>query len=50
VEAETDVLSADPWLLLGAERTARVAELGKGFARLLVANGAFGGGIFAGGR
>ena len=33
VEAETDVLSADPWLLLGAERTARVIELGKGFAR-----------------
>ena len=50
VEAETDVLSADPWLLLGAERTARVVELGKGFARLLVAGGAFGGGIFAGSR
>jgi hypothetical protein len=41
VEAETDVLSADPWLLLGQERTARVIELGKGFARLLVAGGAF---------
>jgi hypothetical protein len=41
VEAETDVLSADPWLLLGQERTQRVIELGKGFARLLVAGGAF---------
>ena len=50
VEAETDVLSADPWLLLGAERTARVVELGKGFARLLVAGGAFSGEVFAGGR
>ncbi len=50
VEAETDVLSADPWLLLGAERTDRVIELGKGFARLVVAGGAFSGEIFAGGR
>jgi hypothetical protein len=41
VEAETDVLAADPWLLLGQERTERVVELGKGFARLLVAGGAF---------
>jgi Helix-turn-helix family len=41
VEAETDVLGADPWLLLGQERTERVIELGKGFARLLVAGGAF---------
>jgi hypothetical protein len=50
VEAETDVLSADPWLLLGAERTARVVELGKGFARLLVAGGAFSAEVFATGR
>jgi hypothetical protein len=50
VEAETDVLSADPWLLLGAERTARVIELGKGFARQLVAGGAFSPEVFAGGR
>jgi hypothetical protein len=50
LEAETDVLSADPWLLLGAERTARVVELGKGFARLLVAGGAFSGEVFASGR
>jgi hypothetical protein len=50
IEAETDVLSADPWLLLGAERTARVVELGKGFARLLVAGGAFSGEVFAASR
>jgi hypothetical protein len=50
VEAETDVLSADPWLALGAERTDRVVELGKGFARRLVAGGAFSAEIFAGGR
>lgn len=50
IEAETDVLSADPWLLLGAERTARVTELGKAFARQLVAAGAFSGEVLAGGR
>jgi hypothetical protein len=50
VEAETDVLSADPWLLLGAERTARVTQLGKGFAKLLVAAGAFSAEIFTAGR
>jgi hypothetical protein len=48
IEAQTDALSADPWLLLGAERTARVVELGKGLSRRLVAGGAFGSGIFAG--
>lgn len=47
VEAETDELSAAPFAHLGPERTARVTELGKGFARALVANGAFGDGIFA---
>jgi hypothetical protein len=47
VEAETDELSAAPFEHLGAERTARVTELGKGFARALVANGAFAPGIFA---
>jgi hypothetical protein len=41
IEAETDVLSADPWLHLGAERTARVIELGKGLSATLVANGAY---------
>src|SRR5688500_6887692 len=47
VEAATDELSAAPWEHLGAERTARVTELGKGFSRALVANGAFGSGILA---
>jgi hypothetical protein len=50
IEAETDVLSADPWLSLGPERTARVIELGKGFSRRLVEGGAFSPGVFAGGR
>ena len=48
IEAQTDALSADPWLLLGAERTARVVELGKGLSRRLVEGGAFGRGILAG--
>jgi hypothetical protein len=47
IEAETDVLSADPWLSLGPEGTARVVELGKDLSRRLVAGGAFGAGIFA---
>jgi hypothetical protein len=50
IEAETDVLSADPWLLLGQERTDRVIELGKGFARTLVAAGAFSPEVFSSGR
>jgi hypothetical protein len=48
IEVQTDALSADPWLLLGPERTARVIELGKGLSRRLVAGGAFGSGVFAG--
>jgi hypothetical protein len=48
IEVQTDALSADPWLLLGGDRTARVIELGKGLSRRLVAGGAFGQGIFAG--
>jgi len=48
IERQTDALSADPWLLLGAERTARVVELGKGLSRRLVEAGAFGSGIFSG--
>jgi hypothetical protein len=48
IETQTDALSADPWLLLGPERTARVVELGKGLSRRLVEAGAFGAGIFAG--
>jgi hypothetical protein len=47
IEAHTDALSADPWLTLGPDRTARVVELGKGLSRRLVAGGAFGSGIFA---
>ena len=50
IEAETDVLSADPWLLLGQERTDRVIELGKGFSRQLVAAGAFSPEVFSTGR
>jgi hypothetical protein len=47
IEAQTDALSADPWLLLGPERTGRVVELGKGLSRRLVEAGAFGSGIFS---
>jgi hypothetical protein len=48
LEAETDVLSADPWLFLGTEATDRVIELGKGFSARLVANGAYPSDTFAG--
>ena len=41
VEAATDAMSAAPWQHLGPERTARVMELAKGFARTMVAGGAF---------
>jgi helix-turn-helix protein len=47
IEVQTDALSADPWLLLGSERTARVVELGKDLARRVVANGAFPRDVFA---
>ncbi len=51
VEAMTDALDAAPWEHLGAERTARLVELGKGLTRIIVANGAFPAqGVFAGGR
>ncbi len=40
LEVHTDALSADPWLHLGPERTARVVELGKELSRRLVAGGA----------
>ncbi|RBY89686.1 hypothetical protein [Blastococcus sp. TF02A-30] len=46
IEVQTDALAADPWLTLGAEKTARVVELGKGLSRRLAENGAFGQGIF----
>ena len=49
IEAMTDELDAAPWEHLGAERTARLVELGKGLTRLIVANGAFPAhGVFAG--
>src|SRR3954465_2721297 len=47
IEAQTDALSADPWLLLGPERTARVVELAKGLARTMVGNGAYPPGVLA---
>ncbi len=51
VEATTDALDAAPWEHLGAERTARLVELGKGLTRIIVTNGAFPGqGVFAGGK
>ena len=47
IEAETDVLSADPWLALGAERTERVTHLAKGMAGRMVAHGAYPPGVLA---
>jgi hypothetical protein len=47
VEAETDVLSAEPWLALGEETTAQVVELARGLARILVGNGAYPPGVLA---
>jgi hypothetical protein len=41
LEAETDVLSADPWLILGEEQTARVVELGRALSARLVGAGAY---------
>ncbi|WP_422678087.1 helix-turn-helix domain-containing protein [Blastococcus brunescens] len=46
IEVQTDALAADPWLSLGAEKTARVVELGKGLSRRVAEAGAFGQGIF----
>ena len=47
VEAETDLLSADPFLHLGQERTERVVELARGMARRIVGNGAYPPGLLA---
>ncbi len=41
VESATDAMAAAPWQHLGPERTARVMDLAKGFARTMVAGGAF---------
>jgi hypothetical protein len=46
LEAETDEMSAAPWAHLGAERTTRVVELGKGLSARLVAAGAYPTGTF----
>jgi hypothetical protein len=48
IEAETDVLSADPWLALGADTTARVVELAKGLSVRMIAHGAYPPGVLAG--
>ncbi len=47
VEAETDLLSADPFLHLGPERTQRVVELAKGLAATIVGAGAYPPGLLA---
>ncbi|SET33831.1 SCO6745 family protein [Geodermatophilus poikilotrophus] len=47
VEAGTDELSAAPWAHLGAERTARVVELGRALSSRLVANGAYPADVFS---
>jgi hypothetical protein len=41
IEIETDALDAAPWAQLGAERTTRLIELGKGLSAHIVGNGAF---------
>lgn len=41
VESATDAMAAAPWEHLGPERTGRVMELAKGFARTMVTAGAF---------
>jgi hypothetical protein len=49
VEAQTDALDAAPWQHLGADRTSRLIDLGKGLSRLIIGNGAFPAkGVFAG--
>jgi hypothetical protein len=47
VEAETDLLSADPFLHLGQERTERVVELARGMAGRIVGAGAYPPGLLA---
>jgi len=50
IEADTDAASAAPWAHLGADRTARVVELGKGLSARLSAAGAYPSGVLAGRR
>lgn len=47
LEVATDRLSAAPWQSVGAERTARLAELGRALSRRALAAGAFPPGVFA---
>ncbi|RBY85404.1 hypothetical protein [Blastococcus sp. TF02A-26] len=46
IEAETDALAVEPWAHLGAERTARVVELGKPLSARIAAAGAYPDGVF----
>jgi hypothetical protein len=50
IEQATDEMSAAPFVHLGADRTARVVELSKEFARRMVAGGAFANSALAGTR
>ncbi|MGY1682276.1 SCO6745 family protein [Geodermatophilus sp. SYSU D01176] len=47
LEADTDELSAVPWVHLGPERTGRVVELGRALSGRLVAAGAYPAGLFS---
>lgn len=47
IERTTDRLSAAPWTHLGADRVARLVELGRGFVQQIAANGAWPSGVFA---
>ncbi|HEV7203358.1 MAG TPA: hypothetical protein VGN18_02040 [Jatrophihabitans sp.] len=47
IEAETDRLALEPWLRLGADRLARLIELGKELSRAALGAGAFPTGVFA---
>jgi hypothetical protein len=46
VEAETDTLALEPWTHLGADRTARVVELGKPLSARIAGAGAYPDGVF----
>ncbi|MEU4249256.1 hypothetical protein AB0F15_17780 [Amycolatopsis sp. NPDC026612] len=50
VEIATEAAAQGPWQHLGAERTARLEELGRGLSRRVVEAGAFPDGVFTRGR
>ncbi len=50
VEIATEAAAQGPWQHLGAERTARLEELGRGLSRRVVDAGAFPEGVFTSGR